>query len=207
MTANISSVIGEPFNDSLEFGGVEWNSKTFTFTCTPNLEGICNYNSISTNTSVEIPTGFAAGDYKGVVTYNVNGGSQTFTQNLSISVDLVTSVQITPVTVDFGSIVPGTVNNPTINGPIRFGADNSNVDLIIVYASATGKPFDTGLKLNGKTPGNFNVTMDCIRNPTNGVCAYSDESANATLDVPKGFRAGTSMGNITYIITSSIPPQ
>jgi hypothetical protein len=134
---------------------------------------------------------------------NVSADIQNQTQNLTVDIPQVINVAITPSSLNFGSVIPGTNNVLPINNPISFNATGSNVDLVIITASVSGLPFETGLRINGASPASLNLPINCTK--VANICNYELKQQSASLDVPVGFTAGTANGVITYTITGSIP--
>jgi len=193
----VSNVQGKPFNSNLSFDGVNFASKMFVFNCT-KVNDSCSYSTPTSQPGVTIPSGFRAGTYTGNVTFSVNSGNQTMSRGLEVSVNQIINVEITPPVVNFGSVIPGNTVNGTV---ITFDASNSNVDLVIISSSVTGKPFEGNLKFNGLSV--YNVNIPCIK--TGDQCDYESPTVMPTLRVPVGFVAGTANGVITYTITGSVP--
>jgi hypothetical protein len=122
--------------------------------------------------------------------------------NATISEDI--TVIITPETITFGTVAPGSIDNVATNGPIEFDATGSNDDVHIEVTAVSGFPFDDGLMLDA-TPalGQF---WDLLCTPISDVCTFSVESTIPTLDVPAGAPAGNAAGTITYTITGPPAP-
>jgi hypothetical protein len=122
--------------------------------------------------------------------------------NVTISEDVV--AQISPTTVEFGSVSPGSSDNAASNGPIEFNATGSNTNITIEVANVTGFPFATGLKLDAGSPVGMTWDLTCI--PNGDMCTFAGDSTIPTLDVPAGAPAGNAAGTITYTITGPPAP-
>jgi len=124
-------------------------------------------------------------------------------QGIDVTIGQDIHVVIDPVTVQFGTnILPGTNNNPALNGPISFDATGSNVGVTIQVTAVTSPPFDTGLKLDNVLPTTKIFNLPCVL--VSNICTYAPVTTVPTLDVPIGSPAGTKSGTITYTITG--PP-
>lgn len=126
-------------------------------------------------------------------------------QTLSVNVNQVINVAVSPANIVFAAGNPGqTVSGNTTS----FDPSGSNVNMIIVTASVTGKPFDTGLRLDSLTPNLWNMTILC-QPDNNSICNYNSPpqnlNVNPTLIIPSSFAAGSFNGVITYTITGSNP--
>ncbi len=110
---------------------------------------------------------------------------------------------IKPTVINFSSVIPGTADNPAVNGPISFNATGSNVNITVVVTNVTGVPFDKGLELDNVSPMGRTFQMHCVI--VNDICTYSIVNTDPTLNVPKGSPAGMKTGTITYLITG-VPP-
>lgn len=116
---------------------------------------------------------------------------------VNIGDDIV--IAITPDMINFSSVMPGTDDNPAINGPIKFNATGSNTNVTIEVTNVTGVPFEDGLELDGANPIGRTFHLDCVT--VDYICTYSIVSTVPTLNVPKGLFKGMKEGNITYTIT------
>lgn len=208
-TVTVSSVSGYLFNSKLEFDGVH-NAlhPTFNMVCNLQPDSTCSYNYVTSAPTLDVPLGFCAGNRSGVITYSYPNNN-TKTQDVTVFVDHKIILDITPKTVDFNSPLPGTFNNPSTNGSIKFNANGSNVNVISIVTDVAGKPFDTGLKLDGNNPINQSFTVNCAKtnNPETGYCKcdYNIISTVPTLDIPDKFKAGVSLGTITYTVSGETP--
>ena len=123
------------------------------------------------------------------------------TQALETGVGPDVSLSISPATLNFGTLVAGTINNPGLD--VMFDATGSNVDVSVEVDSVVGFPYETGLKFNGANPKGQKTTLPCLL--SGGVCSYTPVEWTTSLTVPTGTRAGTYSGTITYIITGPAP--
>jgi len=203
VTVKITGVTGNAFNNgNLAFDEqYNLNSVVYNFICTINADA-CTFNVITSQPKLWIHPGFRAGDYTGTVTFSANEGVQNITKNLAINVKQVINVAVSPASVDFGAVTPGTTATAS---NIVFNASNSNADLVVVYTSVSGAPFNGNLKLDNLDAGSQIISMPCLQ--TGEVCNYDIKQVVPTLSVPIGFVAGTKTGTITYTITGSNPPQ
>src|SRR3989344_3364276 len=121
-------------------------------------------------------------------------------QGVEVEVGEDIHLLITPETVDFGTVVPGPGKTAT-NGPIRFNATGSNVDVHVEVTDVEGFPFEgSTLLLDGdSTPIGKFWDLDCVI--ANNICTYVVASTVPTLDVPLGTSQGTYLGTITYSVT------
>jgi len=118
------------------------------------------------------------------------------------------TVDVGPATLDFGTVSPGTADNPSTS-PIQFDATGSNVDVTVTVNSVTGgdSALFTNIEVETSADNWVNIvgaltTMLCDN--SGGTCAYTPVSWDARLDVPPGWPAGTSTGTIVYTISG--PP-
>lgn len=123
-------------------------------------------------------------------------------QDLSASVDENIVMSITPATIDFGPVTPGSSNVPA--GMITFDPTGSNVDVQVTITSVTGAPFDTGLKLDTKLWSDplLKWIIPCTGT---GSCTYTPATSVPTLDVPATITPGLKPGVITYTVGKYIP--
>lgn len=203
MTISVLNVIGEPFASWLNLDGIGWMTRQYTFICSVNAENLCTFNSITSVPTVYVTSGHRSGVWNGSIIFMVNNNqSLNFSTDLTLKINQVINVAVTPANLDFGSVLPGT----TVTGPlIVFNATNSNADLIVVYTSVSGSPFNGNLKLNDLDAGLFNVSMGCIS--TGESCTYNTVQATPKLTIPAGYVAGVKTGVITYTITGTDPSQ
>lgn len=122
-------------------------------------------------------------------------------QSINATINGNSSILITPATVEFGAVVPGTNNNPSTSGNISFDPTGSNVDVNVEVTNVTGKPFEGGLKFDGSLAQGQDYDILCVGNP----CTYTPKVVIPTLNVPIGSRAGIKTGTITYTITGTPP--
>ncbi len=125
-------------------------------------------------------------------------------QEVEVEIVQLTLASITPVSLNFGSLSPGTNDNPAVNGPIMFDATGSNTNVRVEVSAVTGFPFETGLKLDGDdTPFGKFWNLDCVEN--NNVCTFTPATTVPTLSIPAGAISGLKTGMITYTITGPTP--
>ena len=126
-------------------------------------------------------------------------------QGLQVTIGEDIDLLITPSTVDFGTVVPGSTDNAATNGPITFDASGSNVDVHVEVSAVTGFPFaSTTLLLDGdSTPVGLFWDLDCTI--VNDICTYTTASTTPTLDIPLSSTPGLKTGSITYTVTGSPP--
>ncbi len=124
------------------------------------------------------------------------------TQNARAVISSFTSVSITPATIDFGIVVPGSDDNPASENVV-LDADGSNSDVNVAVTDVSGVPFDTGLMFDGALASGQDYTIDCI--DSGDICTYDLRVIVPTLDVPLGIEQGEKTGVVTYTITGSTP--
>lgn len=124
-------------------------------------------------------------------------------QGLEVTIGEDINLVISPTTVNFSSVTPGTNDNPATNGPITFDATDSNVDVTIEVASVTGFPFETGLMLDTAAPVGQSWTLPCVL--SGDVCTYTTASTVPTLNVPIAAPQSTNTGTITYTVSGPTP--
>ncbi len=132
-------------------------------------------------------------------------GAFAETQGVTVTIGQDIHLVISPTTVNFGSVSPGTSNNPSTNGNITFDATNSNVDVTITVASITGFPFQTGLMLDGASATGQDWTLPCVKEGESDVCTYTMQSTVPTLNVPIAAAQATQNGVITYTVSGPTP--
>lgn len=119
-------------------------------------------------------------------------------QNINAAITSVISVTISPTTLDFGSVAPGTNNK--VAGPIGFDATGSNVNVKVEVTDVTGNSLFDNIEVttSGGARNIIGATdiMPCV--DTLGTCTYAILSWPTTLDVPGGFPAGPITGAIVY---------
>ncbi|MBU3906738.1 MAG: hypothetical protein KKA64_00635 [Nanoarchaeota archaeon] len=127
-------------------------------------------------------------------------------QGVSVPVTGTSSMTISPGTVTFPSVTPGTPR--PLDDAITFTADvGSNEDFSISVLSVTDI-FSGNIDVSIADAASFgalesfSANMDCI---TDGVtpCTYNAITLDAILDVPSGTPAGSHSGVITYLITAT----
>lgn len=121
--------------------------------------------------------------------------------NATIGDDI--TIVITPTTVTFGAIMPGTANNPSTSGNVGFDPSGSNVHVNVEVTTVTGEPFHSGLKFDGILAEGKDYDIPCAL--VLDVCTYTLKVVVPTLDVPTGSPAGVKTGIITYTITGTTP--
>ncbi len=124
-------------------------------------------------------------------------------QDITVTIGEDINVVISPGTVEFDTVAPGTNDNPATNGPIEFDATGSNVDVNIEVTDVMGFPFEDGLMLDGVPA--LGSSWDLICTIVDSLCTYTTESTVPTLNVPTGAAQGINPGTITYTITGSPP--
>ncbi len=123
------------------------------------------------------------------------------TVQVTIGGDVV--VAISPNPLDFGNVLPNSVDNAATNGPIMFDATGSNVDVTVQVSSVSGFPFADGLMFDGEEPVGKNWLLECTIQ--NNICTYDSASTVPTLNVPAGSAQGQNQGTITYTVTGPQP--
>jgi hypothetical protein len=141
----------------------------------------------------------------GVKNSETNQSNQTSEnqQEMNVTIGDVIALRIYPATLNFGVTIPGTNNNPALNGPITFDANGSNTDVIVEVDAVNGFPFEQGLRIDGKNPLDASWQIECVESGL--YCNYDLQTATPTLNIPPGSIAGTNRGIITYLITGSPP--
>ncbi|MBS3075600.1 hypothetical protein J4429_04030 [Candidatus Pacearchaeota archaeon] len=122
-------------------------------------------------------------------------------QDLMVSVQSMTNINITPDLLNFGPVVPGTIGSVPVDKNIVFDATGSNGDITVSVSSITAGLFLNGLMLDGSSALNFTKTLVC--NIDNNVCSYDKTPVVPTLNVPLGTLAGTQTGVINYLISAA----
>lgn len=139
----------------------------------------------------------------GVLVFSSAGVIADTGQGINASVGENISLIITPTTVEFGQVAPGTDDNDATSGDITFDAEGSNVNVNIEVTNVSGFPFETGLMLDGMPAlGEFWDLMCVIDSE---LCTYTPATTTPTLDVPVGAPPGVKPGTITYTITGTPP--
>ena len=124
-------------------------------------------------------------------------------QQVDVEIVALTLISISPITLNFGPLVPGTTDNPALNGPIIFDATGSNTDVNIEVASVTGFPFADGLEFDGLDPVGKDWDFTCV--VVDNICTYETQSTEPTLSIPAGAVIGEHIGTVTYTVTGSPP--
>lgn len=125
-------------------------------------------------------------------------------QNATVTVNGTTEIVINPTTINFGSVIQGSINNPAINGPITLdAAAGANTNMTIEVTNVVGMPFDTGLKFGGALAKTQTFALNCV--VVSGICTYTQVSIIPTLDIPAGFATSVANGVITYTVTGIAP--
>jgi len=127
-----------------------------------------------------------------------------------VKIDELTNVDITPITLDFGTVRQGSTNNTPNNGPIKFTAvAGANTNMTVTFTGVTEGLFSliqleipSGIWVNILT--HPDVSLDCVLNADGG-CTYTPVTVNSKLSIPIGFPSGTKIGTITYTITGIHP--
>lgn len=122
-------------------------------------------------------------------------------QNIQVEINEGVTLAITPLTLNFGNVEAGSVDNLGTN--IVFNATGSNVDVNVEVINVTGFPFETGLKLNGNIPIGESANLPCA--VINNVCTYTNVEWTTSLTVPIGTPAGLKSGTIVYLISGPSP--
>ena len=125
-------------------------------------------------------------------------------QDLEVTVGQNITLVISPGTVEFGIVAPGTTDNDADSGDITFDASGSNVDVTVAVTDVSGFPFESStLFLDGDTPVGQSWFLECTI--VNDICQYTTANTTPTLDVPVGAAQGNYVGILTYLITGSPP--
>ncbi len=123
-------------------------------------------------------------------------------QDVEVEIDSSINVVVNPPTLNFGTIVAGTIDNPALNGPVSFDASGSNVNVRVEVTDITEGIFENGLKFDEDLA--LGQTFDLTCDDGSGVCAYELITTIPTLDIPTGTPRGTKTGTITYTLGEAI---
>ena len=124
-------------------------------------------------------------------------------QLVDVEIVALTLVSISPMNLNFGSRIPGTSDNPAVNGPIEFDASGSNTNFDVEVTDVTGFPFETGLEFDGDEPVGKSWEFNCVE--VSDICTYATQSTVPTLSIPAGAVIGEHTGTVTYTVTASPP--
>ena len=125
------------------------------------------------------------------------------TTTVDVEIVALTLVSISPITLNFGPLTPGTTDNAALNGPILFDVTGSNTNPTIEVASVTGFPFADGLEFDGANPVGQDWNFICV--VVDNICTYETQSTEPTLSIPSGAVIGERIGTVTYTVTGSPP--
>ncbi len=144
-----------------------------------------------------IDTNIDANDFVKIkCTYGMeNGVTPPNQQDLNVTISGIIIFQVLPRNLEFGSVQPGSFDNPALNGPIVFNITGSTTDVNVEVTEVTGFPFEQGLKIDGE-PALGRFWMILYASPI--------QTAFPTLDIPEDSPAGNSKGKIVYTV-SGIP--
>ena len=124
-------------------------------------------------------------------------------QQVDVEIVELTLISISPLSLNFGPLTPGTSDNAALNGPILFDASGSNTNFNVEVSAVTGFPFDTGLEFDGADPVGQSWDFVCVE--SSNVCTYTVQSTDPTLSIPAGATIGERIGTVTYTVTPSPP--
>lgn len=121
-------------------------------------------------------------------------------QGINVTIGENITIVITPETVEFGAVLPGSSDNDAVED-VSFDPSGSNVDVNVAVTTVSGEPFNSGLKFDGILAEGEDYDILCVGNP----CTYTPLTLDTTLDVPVGSPSGAQAGTITYTITGTTP--
>jgi|SRR3989338_3916184 len=135
---------------------------------------------------------------KTVCTYNLeNGVLPDNQQGLNATIMGKIVLEILPRWLQFGTVQPGSINNPALNGPIIFNATGSEADVRVEITEVIGSPFDLGLKIdNVAALGKIWTILQT---------SSQVQNATPTLDIPENTPPGTAQGTIVYTVAGQVP--
>jgi len=123
-------------------------------------------------------------------------------QGINVTIGTTIQVIILPTTINFGSVLPNTNNNPATEN-VSFNAAGSNINVSVAVTSVTGEPFISGLKFdNVLVQGHAPYVLPCVL--SGELCTYVLKTVGTTLNIPATFQKGTKTGTITYTITEAL---
>ncbi len=137
-------------------------------------------------------------------------------QVIEVGVSGTSGLAVSPGTINFGAIVPGTpVSLPTAITFEESTLFDSNEDMRIqvitegvtgIFANNIDVTYSGSSEYEGYSGSleDLNILMECI---SEGIlpCTYETINLDATLDIPLGTPAGQKSGTITYLVTASEP--
>lgn len=124
-------------------------------------------------------------------------------QELNVTIGETITFRILPTTLQFGLLLPGSMNNPALNGPIILDANGSNTNVHVAVSEVRGFPFDQGLRLDGEVSVGKNWVLNCVQ--SGDYCSYIPIEIVPTLNIPPGAVAGTANGEIRYTVSGTPP--
>lgn len=135
------------------------------------------------------------------ITLNGNVIENFDDQNIQVRINEDIKLSISPLTLDFGALMPGMIDSA--GPPVTFDATGSNVDVSVTVSTVIGFPFDTGLKFNGAAPGGQSALLPCVIQ--SDVCTYTTIDWTTSLSIPSGTPPGLLSGTIVYSISGPTP--